>query len=279
MLRGFFNFILFSSIYIAICAVLMAWESSEILQLQYDRYHYYLFVFFSTIASYNFHWYLTPGSERHSERILWGQRQRTLQLFGCAVGVLGAGWFIFPLLEHWLPIAGAVLLTFLYSAPKLRMFRWLSRIAIGKTIFLSAVWTYVTTTLPALIAETYTPQLAWLTIYRFFLIYAICILFDYRDREEDRKAGIRSLITHLKEPHLDKLYYSSLIVAWICAMGLATDLPIFGLFSLLAPVAVVGLIKRYAQENTSDYVYYFLLDGLMMLSALLQLCWRAAGGI
>lgn len=279
MLRSFFNFILFSSIYIAACAVLMAWESAEILRLEFDRIHFYGFVFFSTICSYNFHWYLTPGSPKHSERILWGQRQRALQLTGCAIGMLGAGWFFIPLAEHWLPISGAVILTFLYSAPKLTLFRWLRKIAIGKTIFLAGVWTYVTTTLPALIAKEADTDLLLLTVYRFFLVYAICILFDYRDREEDREEGIRSLITQLKEPHLDKLYYSSLVIAWICSFLLAPAVPLFVLFSLLVPVVVTGMIKRYAHTHTSDYVYYFLLDGLMMLSALIHLCWRAAGGI
>lgn len=279
MLRGLFNFILFSSIYIAICAVLMAWESSEILGLQYDRFNYFGFVFFSTICSYNFHWYLTPASPKHSERILWGQRQRALQVTGCAVGLLGAGWFILPLAAHWLPVSGAVVLTFLYSAPKLHLFRWLRKIAIGKTIFLAGVWTYVTTTLPALIAGQADAHLAYLTVYRFFLVYAICILFDFRDREEDRQAGIRSLITALKEPHLDKLYFSSLVVAWFCAFLLAPAVPLFVLFSLLAPVVVTGMVKRYAQTHTSDYVYYFFLDGLMMLSALIHACWRIAGGI
>ncbi len=279
MLRGLFNFLIFSSIYIAVCAVLMAWETAEILGLAFDRFNYAGFVFFSTISSYNFHWYLTPGSPRYSERILWGQRQRALQLAGCVIGTLGAGWFFIPLAQHWLPISGAVVLTFLYSAPKLHMFRWLSKIAVGKTIFLAGVWTYVTTTLPALIAWKLDADTLYLTVYRFFFVYAICILFDYRDREEDREAGIRSLITKLEDPHLDKLYYGSLVVAWICAFLLAPAVPMFALFSLLAPVVITGMIKRYAQTHTSDYVYYFFLDGLMMLSALIHGCWRLAGGI
>ncbi len=107
-----------------------------------------------------------------------------------------------------------MVLTFLYSAPKVphATFRWLKKIAIGKTIFLAFVWMYVTTLLPFLIADA--SKQGWmeavlLSIYRFFLVYAICILFDHRDREEDRAEGIRSLITSLEEPHLDKLYYAS----------------------------------------------------------------------
>lgn len=284
MFRGFFNFLLFSSIYIALVALLMVWESEEIMGLAMDRDNYFGFVFFSTICSYNFHWYLTPGSEKHSERILWGRRRRRLQLMGCCIGLLGAAWYGLPLLQHWLPLAGAVVLTFLYSAPKVphATFRWLKKIAIGKTIFLAFVWMYVTTLLPYLISDVSKLaflEVALLCVYRFFLIYAICILFDHRDREEDRAEGIRSLITSLEEPHLDKLYYGSLIVSAACALVLAPALPLFVLFSLLAAVAVVWAVKNYAQTHHSDYVYYFQLDGLMAFSALIHLLWRLAGGI
>ena len=284
MFRGFFNFLLFSSIYIACVALLMVWETEEIAGLSLDRANYFGFVFFSTICSYNFHWYLTPGSEKYSERILWGQRRRRLQLMGCMIGLLGAAWYGLPLLHHWLPLSGAVLLTFLYSAPKVphATFRWLKKIAIGKTIFLAFVWMYVTTLLPYLIADAAKLdfwQVALLCVYRFFIIYAICILFDHRDREEDRAEGLRSLITSLEEPHLDTLYYASLIVSAICAVALAPALPLFVLFSLLAAVAVVWSVKNYAQTHHSDYDYYFQLDGLMALSALIHALWLLAGGI
>ncbi|WP_343303145.1 UbiA family prenyltransferase [Chitinophaga niabensis] len=282
MIRAFFNFFLFSSLYIAICAVIMTWQTDHILQLRYDSLNYYYFVFFATICSYNFHWYLTPGSINTSERHGWNLRRRKLQLLGCAIGLIGAIWFALPLLKHWLPVSGAVLLTFLYSAPKVphKMFSWLSKIAIGKTIFLAFVWTYVTTVLPALIAgDTDTLEILYLTGHRFFLIYAICILFDYRDREQDRQQGIRSLITLLPDAQLDKLYYGSVLLAAVFALLLATAVPIFVLFSLLVPVTITAMIKRYAQEHDSDYLYYFYLDGLMMLSALLHLLWVSAGGI
>lgn len=282
MFRGLFNFFLFSSIFIAICAAMMTWQANEILLLQYDRYNFYGFVFFATLCSYNFHWYLTPGTIHQSERISWGLRRRKLQLFGCGIGMIGATLFFIPLWQHWLPISGAMFLTFLYSAPKVPhpAFAWLRKIAIGKTIFLSFVWTYVTTLLPALVAgQAANADVLYLTGHRFFLIYAICILFDYRDREADRKEGIRSLITYFDDNNLDKLYYGSVLFSALFALLLAPAVPIFVLCSLIAPVAITSMIKRYSQEHTSDYVYYFYLDGLMMLSALLHLAWIAAGGI
>ncbi|PSL30826.1 UbiA family prenyltransferase [Chitinophaga ginsengisoli] len=273
MLRGLFNFIIFSSLYVACCAILMIWQTNTLLQIRDINEAYYFFVFCSTICSYNFHWYLTPADYSTSERILWGARHKTLQLVLCALGALGAAYGFWLLREQWLPLSGAAVLTFLYSAPKVphRAFIWLRKIAIGKTIFLTAVWIYVTTLLPVFIEkQPYSPTILFLTLHRFFLVYAICILFDYRDLESDKKEGIRSLITILSASGLKKLYVSSLVLAAIFALVL---FPVDGWMLtavLLAPVAITALLTRYAISNRSDHFYYFVLDGMVMLSALLH---------
>jgi 1,4-dihydroxy-2-naphthoate octaprenyltransferase len=280
MLRAFFNFFIFSSVYIALCALLMIWQTDTILGLQwncrsYDDYiNYYAFVFFSTICSYNFHWYLTPADYSTSERILWGARHKQLQLALCAIGGLGALYYAWLLRTHWLPLSGGAVLTFLYSAPKLpqRAFVWLRKIAIGKTVFLTFVWMYVTTVLPALIScSPITPATIYFSLHRFFLIYAICILFDYRDVESDKQQGIRSLITWLPASQLFRIYYFSLLLAGVTALLLLAYTTIAVTATLLAPVIITALLTRNARNNRSDYMYYFVLDGLMMLSALLHL--------
>jgi 4-hydroxybenzoate polyprenyltransferase len=281
MLKSLFNFLLFSSVYISCCAVLMVCQTVEVLTSHhadcswyYDILLYLPFVFLSTICSYNFHWYLTPVEYSNSTRILWGARHRTLQLTLCATGAVGALFFFWLLRAHWLPLSGGALLTFLYSAPKLpqKAFVWLRKIAIGKTLFLTAVWTYVTTLLPVLIScAPVTPNVVYFTLHRFFLIYAICILFDHRDLESDKQQGIRSLITFLPEGQLFLLYYISLLLS---ALSAALLLPFAGIAvvtTLLIPVFVTGMLTRNARRNNSDYMYYFVLDGLMMLSALLHI--------
>ncbi|MGO4290951.1 UbiA family prenyltransferase [Chitinophaga sp. RAB17] len=279
MFRSAFNFILFTSIYISLCALLMIWQTNQLLGLQYDQNTFYLFVFFSTICSYNFHWYLTPGSfSATSERIHWNDRYRTGLLLLCGIGIIGSGWFFWQLREHWLVLCGSAILTFLYSAPKVPhpAFRWLSKIAIGKTLFLTFVWTYVTTLLPALVAGKYvaTP-LILLTLHRFFLIYAICILFDYRDLESDKKEGIRSLITMLDLKNLNRLYYFSLLIAAISAGLMGPFTTLTAVISLIIPVIITALLTRKAQHSHSDYLFYFVLDGCMALSAALY--WLAVG--
>lgn len=273
MFRGLFNFFIFSSLYVACIAMLMIWQTNTLLHIRDVNETYYFFVFCSTICSYNFHWYLTPADYSTSERILWGGRHKTLQIALTILGGLGAAYGFWLLRAHWLPLSGAAVLTFLYSAPKLpqRAFVWLRKIAVGKTVFLTAVWIYVTTLLPVFIEkQPYSTTMLFLTLHRFFLVYAICILFDYRDLESDKKEGIRSLITILSAPNLRKLYITSLVLATLFALALYPADGLLLTIILLAPVLITALLTRYTLRNRSDHFYYFVLDGMVMLSSLLH---------
>ncbi len=255
---------------------MMVHQTNQLLHLQYDIPAYLLFVFFSTLCSYNFHWYLTPDMPSETLRIGWTQRNKPLHLALFIVGFAGAGWFFIHFIQHWFWLMGSVVLTFLYSAPKLQFppFHHLRKVAIGKTIFLAFVWMYVTTFLPIAIDDNHWGLSATLfCIHRFFLIYAICIIFDYRDRLYDRQQGIRSMITHFSEGGVNALFVVSLLLfalstAWFCYL-LQTGWLYFA--ALLVPGILTALLYPYAKKNFSDYLFYFVLDGLMMLSALLML--------
>lgn len=274
-LRKIADLFLFSSLFIAVCAVVMTYQTNQLLALDYNYRHYAAFVFFSTICSYNFHWYLTPDSFTERTRALWTRQHKLLHLLLFIAGVIGAAWYFLSLLHVWFWLAVPVVLTFLYSAPKLpyRPFSWLKKVAVGKTIFLAMVWMYVTTLAPILISrEPWQPQFILFACSRFFLIYAICILFDYRDREEDRKDGIRSMITYFSERGINILFYGSLLAFFITTVALyfyASPLPI--ILVLLVPGLIVWALYNTAKRNFSDYLYYFVLDGMMMFSALFTL--------
>jgi hypothetical protein len=293
--RKSFDLFIFSSLYIALCAVLMIWQTDRLLTGSFPSGRLAAFVFFSTICSYNFHWWLTPASAELSYRVRWTQLHKALHFILCLAGAVGAIVYFFSLRQHWLALCFGAFLTFLYSAPKLPqpIFKDLKKIAVGKTLFLSLVWMYVTTMLPVFIAHA--PWTTACTLYalnRFFLIYAICILFDYRDREDDRSEGIRSLITYLHESGIDALFFISLIgfaasgIGLFAAAGsrpsgspvsgspLPVDHPVLALIILLIPGIIVAALYKSAKKNPSDYLYYFVLDGLMMFSGLLMLIFR-----
>jgi len=253
----------------------MIWQTSRLLPGSYPSGRLMGFVFFSTICSYNFHWYLSADPQKPSRRILWTNHHKVMHFILYLVGAIGAVIYFFSLSEHWLALCFGAFVTFLYSAPKVPMpiFRSLKKIAVGKTLFLSFVWMYVTTMLPVFVAgATWTTPCLLFALSRFFLIYAICILFDYRDRESDKTEGIRSLITFLNEKGIDKVFIISLILFGAATIGLLFyAYSVTTILVLLVPGFILAALYRRAKRDFSDHLYYFVLDGLMMFSGLLML--------
>jgi 1,4-dihydroxy-2-naphthoate octaprenyltransferase len=130
----------------------------------------------------------------------------------------------------------------------------------------------VTTLLPMVInLPTLDMHHVWFAVNRFFYIYAICVLFDYRDVEEDRKAGIKSLITFLQDKGVDILFWGSIAVVFVTQMLLVDFFTVPDTVVLLIPAVILSLLYYPSKKSFSDYLYYFVLDGLMMLSAPLLL--------
>lgn len=231
------------------------------------------FVFFSTVCSYNFHWALTPHSITPSQRLRWDENHKNYHFLLSVAGLAGAAFCFFFLKEHWFFIGVAAVLTFLYSAPKISLppFQWLKKIAIGKTIFLAMTWTYVTAILPILIEGKVEPGKAiFFCAGQFFFIYSICILFDFRDREDDKLDGIRSMITNFNERGVDILFVISILLFFVtCILLKPQGIQWHNLIILFIPALVLISLYNYAKRNFSDYLYYFVLDGLMMFSGLI----------
>ena len=270
--KSVFDFFLFTSLYIACCAVIMLYQTYTIIIGKPVDLYFAAFAFFSTVCSYNFHWALTPHSIAPSHRLQWDEKHKSYHLLLSITGLTGSAIFFFYFIDKWIYIIPAAILTFLYSAPKIPLpfFQLLKKVAIGKTIFLAMIWTYVTAALPILVEDKFTTQALLFCTGQFFLIYAICILFDFRDREDDKADGIRSMITYFNERGIDMLFALSVIVFITFTLLLhQTGLPWINIIILLIPVFILVSLYKYSKRNFSDYLYYFILDGLMMLSALL----------
>ena len=278
MLRKIVDFFVFSSLFIALCSIVMIWQTTHLLLGVAPSGRLMGFVFFSTICSYNFHWWLTPRSVSPSRRVNWTNRHKALHFILYLVGGVGAAVYFFYLLPFVPALLVGVLLTFLYSAPKLPQgfFHQLQKIAVGKTLFLTGVWVYVTTVLPVIVAEVpWNGSFILFTASRFFLIYAICVIFDYRDRDDDKAHGIRSLITLFNERGIDMLFWVSVGLYFLTCIGLSFfHYPAFYILLLLVPGILTAALYREAKRNFSDDLYYIVLDGLMMFSGLLMLIFR-----
>ena len=270
--KRIFDFFIFTSLFVSCCAIVMVYQTYTLIINKPLNIYFAGFVFFATVCSYNFHWALTPNSIAPSQRLQLEEKHRRNHFLLSIIGLIGAAVFFFYFKEKWYYILPSAILTFLYSAPKIPhpYFQLLKKVAIGKTIFLSAIWAYVTAALPCLIEGSFSEKAILFCIGQFFFIYAICILFDFRDREDDKADGIRSMITYFNERGVNILFIISVIVFIILSLLLQpTGIPWLNIFILIVPSLLLVGLYRYSKRNFSDYLYYFVLDGLMMLSGLI----------
>lgn len=274
-MRKVFSFFIYSNLFIAGCSVLMVIQTFSFLLHTTANVYFVWFVLFSTICSYSFHWYLSLDSVIPSPRIEWEHRNKGIHLFLFIIGLVGSGIFFFYLLPYWKWLIFSAFITFLYSAPKIphKYFRMLRKIALGKTIFLALVWTHVTTILPIIISgQVWKAELIFFVISRYFLIYSICIIFDYRDRQDDKLQGVRSLITYLSERGVTYLFIFSLSIFLASTLlMLCYNYSLLSVLILLIPGMITASLFNYARRSFSDTLYYFILDGLMALSAIIML--------
>jgi 1,4-dihydroxy-2-naphthoate octaprenyltransferase len=273
--KRFLDWIVFSNVFITVCAVVMVIQTDWLLLQSKHNLHYLGFVFFASLCSYNFHWWLTTHSVIRSPRVEWTLKNRNFLLALAIIGLLGAAFFFYFLLPYWTGLLATAVATFLYSAPKIPhpWFRALRRVALGKTIFLSFVWTSVTTILPVWISGHDWTTATWLfVISRYFMIYAICILFDYRDKEDDKKEGVKSLVTYLDEKNIYILFFLSVMVYWVATfLMLQTGVPAHIILVLFLPGIISAALYRYAVTHFSDFLYYVILDGMMALPSFITL--------
>lgn len=268
-----FSFFLFSSFFIATVCLAALYQTYTFLHLPFSSFSWYgSFAFFATLCSYNFHWWLTPIHQMEAERSIWSKKHRWLHLWLSITGIVIAYISCIKASEHWLQLFPALLLTFLYTAPKIE--RWpfilLRKMAVGKTIYLATVWTYVTAVLPVLLTkQQLNLQVIIFIAGKFFFLLALCMLFDWRDQLQDKQQAIRSLATLLSAQQLRFYLRLSLYVSLFFSL-MAPSVGEACINSL--PVLTTLILVPFAWKSSSDYLYYGLLDGLMGVSGLLYFC-------
>jgi len=180
--------LLFANIWAAFIAAVSVWGVLDWVDINNNEaQNYTYFVFFSTLASYNFHYWLPLGAEQRGERAKW---QRTNGIFlpvAAVIGLICAAYFLIRIYTLWGWILGLIISTFFYSAPKInwRIFAPLRGKVRAKTLYLSAHWWLITAFLPFWAWGRLDWAAAYWLTHRAVFIFIIAALFDYKDREID----------------------------------------------------------------------------------------------
>ena len=143
------HFILSHSIFVAVCAVALTFQTALLLQFSIDLF-VYGFIFFATLCSYNFYWLLSKlsfASQKNIPGLLKKETTGFLLLIISSIGLL------YCFLRTAIPlhfVITAVLLTILYAIPLLPVsfLRFTRKAGVLKTVLLAFTWAYVTVIIP-----------------------------------------------------------------------------------------------------------------------------------
>jgi 1,4-dihydroxy-2-naphthoate octaprenyltransferase len=105
---------------------------------------------------------------------------------------------------------------------------------------------------------------------RFIFIFILCLLFDIRDTEIDRREKIATLSVKLGINRSYRLCYLLLVLFIALSITQFILLPDTGqLITMLLSTTAAIITIEYSKKNNSDVVYLALIDGMMLLQALL----------
>ncbi|WP_256002046.1 hypothetical protein [Pedobacter deserti] len=283
VLQPVLDFLLFSNLFIAICAVAQGLVTYHLLNATPDIY-ILAFLFFATISQYNFSMVLSkPKNPSHSPylRVRW-----IFSHYRLIISItLIAGLCLIPLFLWYLSIEGQLLMIFIgvlavgYSLP----FLTLNHQKIGlrnipgiKLFLIAFVWSAGTVLLPIVEMEhnhqinISTVDALLLVAKRFLFVAAITVPFDIRDLFQDKLYELKTIPVMLGERKA-YIFCQVLLVGYFLFLLLFNQATTSDVLALSATLIVTGWLIFHSGIRKNEYYYFLWLDGTMLLQYLMLL--------
>jgi hypothetical protein len=261
------NVFLFGNIFIAACSTALCihttWSFGDKI-----NYQFLLFIFLSTVSSYCFHAYFRPISDSSSERSSWIAANRKCLLYLSILSAAGAIPLLFLVQDLFIYAIPLAFLTLLYTSPRFkksshRIFRW---IIYWKTFYLAIIWTLVTFALPVLLSGvTHVIGLTAFGLGRFLFILQICLLFEYHDRENNRRAGLKILVNNMSDQMFSLVFLLTSVILQLTSLYYLSESNLEVFLSILLPELSLIILYKKALTAESDQWYSLVIDGHLIL--------------
>ena len=271
-MKWLFNFILSHSIFIAFCAAALSLQTLQLLSLPINGYRL-LFIFFATLCGYNAYWMVSRYTfNRPVSFRVFLQKSKT-SFWVMLLALVGLLYCITKVDLVMYNIFFALCLLGLYTIPVMpfRQPLILKKAGILKTVILAFAWTVVTTLVPLQTSILEMGQTAsMIFVNRLLFMLLLCIIFDKRDAAVDKIRGLQSLATAIK-PRVLHYLFGLIFIAYIgfsYYLG-ASQVTIPQVIALILAGVITLPVYILSLQKRGYLFYYFLVDGLMFLSALL----------
>lgn len=269
------DWLLYTSLFAALCAVGLCMGTEKLLLNETPQLYSPLHVLVagSTLFVYNVHYLIKKSTPDVSDRFAWSQYHRQWHYIFVGLGIILCGFAIFQLpvnILYTCIILGV--LSFSYSIPllpfkdkkRLKDFGWI------KITVLTTVWTIVTSVLPILYHGELLSKYPYEIMMRFVFMLTLCIAFDIRDMQTDLEAGIATLpnIIGVKGSYT-VMSISMLLFIAMCFIQYFRYPSLSRLAAELVVAVCTKVVIDYARKHPSDRAYLGLVDGMMLMYAIL----------
>ncbi|MDX1477724.1 MAG: hypothetical protein R3301_08435 [Saprospiraceae bacterium] len=277
--RKLSNLILYSSLWIALCAAAQVQLTYDLVFIDAGLDGYTLFVLSSTLVLYSVH--RLVGMRRvqafaHLGRFAVIRQYRSHILFYGVCAAIAAVALAFQLpLRTWIFLCLPVAISAAYVLPVKPGGLRLRDIPLIKIFLIAASWSLITTTVPLLHQHYTGNHLAMIFAERFLFVVAITIPFDIRDYPVDQQSRLTTL------PHVMGIRASKLLALILLGLSFVSVLILCrtGAYDVryLLPAGAVYMLTAAliagARPEMDDHYYSGLLDGVLFLLPFLLWVW------
>ena len=274
------DFLLFSNLFIAICAVAQCLVTYHLLGVSPDKY-ILAFTFFATLGLYNFSMLLAkPRNPQQSPylRVKWIFSHHRLIISITLISI----FCLIPLGLWYLSIESQFLMVFTgliavgYNVP----FLTLNQQKIGlrnipgiKLFLIAMIWSVSCVLLPIVELEksqqihVSSAETLLLVAKRFLFIAAITVPFDIRDLFQDKLYALKTIPVMLGEKKA-YLFCQLLLAGYFVLLLLSRQASYLDVIALTITLILAGWLIFKSNIKKNEYYYFLYLDGTMLLQYL-----------
>lgn len=272
----FINLIFYSNLWIAACALAMAFQSQLLFGKTLNASAIMGVVFFATWFIYAVHRIVAlqkvKDFQSEGRYLVISTFKHHIVIYAAiaAIGGFIAFWGVSRAVQISLIIPAFISLAYVFPVFKgnlrIRDFNYV------KIFLIALVWAWVTVLLPALewgkIAELSTWMMA---AERFVFIFSITLPFDIRDLKIDEQSEVKTIPARIGIPRTKYLAYGCLLLMLVFS-SLNVYLNFYNYSHLLAlsiSALTTGVFIYFSDHVEHDYYFTGLMDGTMVLQFLL----------
>lgn len=277
------DFLLFSNMFIGICAVAQGLVTYHLLRVQPDKY-ILAFLFFATIGLYNFSMLLSkPENAAKSPfiRVRWifGHQRMIISITLISLLCLIPLGFWYLSFESKLLMIFTGTLATAYNVP----FLTLNQQKIGlrnipgiKLFLIALIWSVSCVLLPIVELEhnyqinISSAETLLLVAKRFLFIAAITVPFDIRDLFQDKLYALKTIPVMLGEKKA-YVFCQFLLLGYLVLLFVFRQTNYVDLAATTVTLAITGWLIFKSNIKKNEYYYFFFLDGTMLLLYLLMI--------